>query len=120
MHRPGSLQNPSRRAIWSIMIGCTLLLGGLLPVLHPHEAVDALALACQQSEHVRSPHFEAPQWDHNELCVLCSKACPSASFDRAPKALAFEPGAGQGVGDPQILPPGSPGRHGASRAPPTA
>ncbi|MCG8456251.1 MAG: hypothetical protein MI919_08210 [Holophagales bacterium] len=96
------------------------LIAGIAPALHHHEAKVAVDAHCHHSELTASTHLETREPAYHESCGLCAKSQPFSSLERP-----LSTSAGQAITEREregyrILPPGPPGRHGASRAPPLA
>ncbi|MCG8458356.1 MAG: hypothetical protein MI919_18925 [Holophagales bacterium] len=97
-----------------------LLLTAVLPALHQHEAEGAEESHCQDRGPAAATHLETLELAHHEPCGLCTKTLSSTHLEQPRTALVDELAAESLPADRRILPPGPPGRHGESRAPPIA
>ena len=126
------LELPPGRQTWQRPLAAAtalaLLLVGVLPALHFHadghvsdeHAHEGEPAPCQDSGPLAALHFETLELEHHEPCGLCAKNFSSARLEQPLATLVDELVAEQAFEGPQMVPPGPPGRHGASRAPPAA
>ena len=100
----------------AVVLALALPAVGVLLALHHHESeVGVEARGCDTGL-TAATHFEKL---HDEACGLCAKTFCSARLELPHAALVDELVDEQISAGPRI-PPGPPGRYGASRAPPAA
>ena len=93
---------------------------GIAPTLHHHEEEETIVSSCYHSEVTASTHLETQEPVYQESCGLCAKMLSFSSLERPLSDSAGEAITEHEREGHRILPPGPPGRHGASRAPPLA
>ena len=98
-----------------------LLLTGILPALHDHQEHQddaAVEAHCQEWGSRAATHLETLELEHREPCGLCLQVFSSSRLERPLATLVDELVSEHLFEISQVLPPGAPGRNGASRAPP--
>ncbi|MCG8457452.1 MAG: hypothetical protein MI919_14355 [Holophagales bacterium] len=114
----------ARPGLWQRAFAAALavlgLVAGVLPELHHHVGEAAVEARCLDSGLTTSAHLETPEPAHHEACGRCAKTSWFAGPERPQATLAGEHVAERAREGSGIVPPGPPGRHGASRAPPLA
>ena len=109
-----------RYTIWqracAVVLALASPVAGVLLTLHHHESEVGVEARDRDSGLTAATHFEKL---HHEPCGLCANTLGSARLERPSAALVDEL-VDEHVFEGPRMPPGPPGRHGASRAPPVA